>query len=428
MHPVYLTLARRNIESRKMRTALTCTGIAIGIALLVLLMGLSDGLKQIAFQRITGGSPLTQLTVQPKAGEGGLLKLLPLNNNQTSITPAELQSISKIQHIQNIYPEMVYTNISSLRVDYMGESLQTDSMIFGVPYDYIKDDYSGNKQSWDSAQAPYPALFSKKIIDIYNYTIVPTSGLPAFNSKDLSSINVTLLPNESTFFPQLGQSQNPMPAHLVGFSDKIALVGITVPLQAVREMNKAKDPNYTENYLRLHVTVDSAENIETVRAQIKKMGLEAISVIEEVQAISENFLILALGFGAISLIVLLIAGLMIANTFLSAIHERKHDIGLYRALGATRTDIRKIFLAEAALIGAIGGLAGIIIGTFSGIGINQALMSSLGELTTKPTNIILFSPLQILIALLLSIFISIIFAYLPANRAAKLNPLEALLQ
>lgn len=425
---MYLTLALKNIESRKTRTALTGAGIAIGVALLVLLLGLSDGLREIAFQRITGGSPLTQLTVQTKANGGGILRLLPFDSNRASITPAQLEKISKIAHVKKAWPEMIFTNISSLRVDWMGETLQTDSMIFGVPYDYIKDDYSGTIDSWDSAKiaATTPALFSKKIIDIYNFTIAPTSGLPAFSGKDLSGVGVTILPNESTFFPQLGTAAVQIPAKLYGFSDKIPLVGITVPIQIVRQMNLQKDPNYKENYLRLHLQVDSAENIEPVRAEIKKMGLEALSLIEEVQTISENFLLLALGLGAISLVVLFIGGLMIASTFLSAVHERKHEIGIFRALGATRSDIRKIFLAEAALIGALGGISGIIIGILGGVVLNQILLSTVGELTVKPSNIILFSAPQIILAFILSVVISLIFAYIPANRASRLQPLEAL--
>ena len=424
---MYFRLALKNLKGQKARTALTTLGITIGIASLVLMLALSEGLKAAAFRGITGKSPLTQLTVQSKSGKGSLLKLIPLDN-QNKLTPQTLEAVKNIPHVEKAYPEMIFGNISSLQVLWMGQGLQTDTMIFGVPYEFIAEDFSGTKESWDAASAPYPALVSKKIIDIYNLTVAPATGLPGFTEKDLNGIDVVLLPNESTFFQQLGAAKRTVPARIVSFSDKASLVGITLPLSIVRDLNKETNPDYSENYLRLHVQVDKAENTETVKGQIQKMGFDAVSPLQETRTISENFLVLEMGLGSVSLIILLVAGLMIASTFLSAVSERKHEIGIFRAIGATRGDIKKIFLAEASVIGLLGGISGILTGMAGGLLLDKLTLNSLPEISFKPDTLFIYDPLTLLFVLFFSVILSITFAYIPSVRAAKLNPLEALTQ
>lgn len=422
---MYYSLALKNLKSRKARSALTVAGIAIGIASLTLMLALSQGLRQAAFNNIGGSGALTQLTVQPKPEKGSLLKILPLGGKQ-SISPQTAEQIGQLPHVSKIYPEMIFANISSLQVSVAQAGMQTDTMIFGVPYEYIAGDTNLAKTDWDKVNPPYPALVSKKILDIYNFTVAPTSGLPSISEKDLSGVDVTLLPGESTFFPQTGKTTNPVTARIIGFSDKTSLVGVTIPIEAVRQMNLQRDPAYADNYLRLHVQVDKAENVTAVRDSISKLGLDAVSPLEEIKTISDNFLVVEIGLGLISLIILFVAGLMIANTFLSAVSERKHDIGLFRALGATRSDIRKLFLAEASVIGLIGGICGLLTGIVGGLVINNAVLGALPEISFKPDTLFFFNPLSLLLTLILAMVLSTFFALIPAIAASRLDPLESM--
>jgi putative ABC transport system permease protein len=421
---LFFPLALKNLKSRKARTALTAAGIAIGIASLTLTLALGEGLRQAAFRNLGGDGALTQLTVQLKPEKGTLLKLLPLGQKQM-ISPQQLEQVRGLAHVKEVWPEMIFANISSLQVSVTEAGLQTDSMIFGVPYGYVAQDVKGSAQSWDKAGPPYPALISQKILDIYNFTVAPTSGLPTISEKDLGNIDITLLPGQSTFFPQLGQTVSPVSARIIGFSDKTSLVGVTIPLEAVRQMNLQANPSYTDTYLRLHVQVDKAENVATVRDGINRLGLDAVSPLEEIKAISENFLVVEIGLGLIGLIILFVAGLMIASTFLSAVSERSSDIGLFRALGATRSDIRKIFLAEASVIGLLGGVCGILAGIICGL-----VLENMGGVvpiaSLQSGTLFIFNPLTMLLVLAFAVILSTIFALLPAVSASRLDPLEAL--
>jgi putative ABC transport system permease protein len=422
---MYLRLAIKNMRARKTRTALTCSGIVIGIALLTLLTALGAGVQKTAYRNLTEKSPLTKLTVQPKAAAPNLTNLLP-GQAKTGITQTTLNDISKIPHVTKVYPEIMFRHLSSLRINWLGLGLQTDAMIFGVPYDYIADDYSGTKESWDNPSPPYPALISKKIIDIYNFTVAPASGLPAFSEKDLGGIAVAVLPDVSTFFPSLSAPKNPLPTKLIGFSDKTSIVGITLPMKVVRDLNAASNPSAPETYSSLHLEIDKAENLETVRSRVAALGYDAVSPLDEIKGISENITLITYGLTALSLIVLLVAALMIANTFLSAAQERKREIGIFRALGATKQDVKKIFLAEALVIGTLGSGIGIAIAATGGLILNTYAAKTLATLTINPTQLFLFEPLSLLLIFFAGIAVSLVSAYFPAAKAAKLNPLDAL--
>jgi putative ABC transport system permease protein len=422
---LYYKLALKNLASRKTRTFLTALGICVGIASLVLLLALSAGIRKAIFQNITSGNPLTQITVQPKSSNSGFLKLLQ-NDNKNKITPEMLQKINQLPHVQSVYPEMIFSNIASLEVNIWSQVFQTDTMIFGVPYEFIAADFKGTKADWEQAASPYPAIVSRKIIDLYNFTVAPTNNLPNFTEKDITGTNITILPNQSTFFPQLGSAENNIPGRIAGFSDKTSLVGVTIPIEVVRSLNKQRDPSYQENYLRLYLQIDKPENVDVVTAEIKAMDLDTFSPQQEIKIIEDNFRVVTLGLSLVSLIILFVAGLMIANTFLSSVAERKHEIGIFRSLGATRGDIKKVFLAEASLVGLIGGAAGIITGLIGSLLLNKYALDALPAFSAKPESLFVHEPLTVLGTLLFAILLSTLFALIPAAKAARLNPLEAL--
>jgi putative ABC transport system permease protein len=125
--------------------------------------------------------------------------------------------------------------------------------------------------------------------------------------------------------------------------------------------------------------------------------------------------LLTLLLGSIAGISLVVGGIGIMNMMLTTVTERIREIGLRKALGATRSDLTSQFLAEAVALTVLGGLVGIALGW--GI---SALVAAFS--TFKPT----VSLLSVLLAVGVSTAIGIVFGYYPARRAAKLDPIEAL--
>lgn len=426
---MYYKLALNNLISQKSRTILTLIGIAIGAASLLGIIAFSTGIKNAVIDTISMRGPLTQITVEPLSQEGGFLKsLATINSNKDKITPQTVSKIKQIPHVASVYPQLNYDNISSLRVNIWDQSFQTDTMIFGLPYEFIKEDLETNpayQQDWQNPTEPYPALVSRNIINLYNLTVAPSNSLPSFSEQDIIGLEFTLLPGQSTFFPTISEDIPSVKARIVGFSDKVDLIGVTLPLEAIRTFND-QIRRSSENYLKVFVDVDDPKNMETVTAKIESMDLNARSTKLEIRVFENNFRIVTVGLGLISAIILLVSGLMIANTYYSSVNERKKEIGLFRALGASRSDIQRIFLAEASLLGMMGGITGVVFAWLGGFIVDAIALSAFPDVTTKPETLLSYDYWTILGIIIFTIILSVIFAFLPSTVAARMEPLKAL--
>jgi len=132
--------------------------------------------------------------------------------------------------------------------------------------------------------------------------------------------------------------------------------------------------------------------------------------------------ILAL-FGIISLMV---AAIGLINTMTISLLERINEIGIMRAIGASSSDVKKLFLGESVLIGFFGGLAGLGIGFFSSQLFNWGINILARTLGGQALNLFSYPGWFIIFIIFLSTFVGFISGIWPAKRAASLNPLEAL--
>jgi putative ABC transport system permease protein len=119
--------------------------------------------------------------------------------------------------------------------------------------------------------------------------------------------------------------------------------------------------------------------------------------------------------GAVAAISLLVGGIGIMNIMLASVAQRTREVGVRRALGATRKDIAAQFLVESSLLTSIGGVLGAILGVAGAI-----LIQRLAEWPTA------LAPLMLLVALLMAVLVGVGFGFYPAWHAAQLQPMEAL--
>ncbi|WP_295580813.1 ABC transporter permease, partial [uncultured Oscillibacter sp.] len=124
---------------------------------------------------------------------------------------------------------------------------------------------------------------------------------------------------------------------------------------------------------------------------------------------------------------LLVGGIGIMNIMLVSVTERTREIGIRKSLGAKRRDIRSQFIIEAGTTSAIGGLLGILFGCLLATGIGTLFG---GVLAAQMGGNVTFNATPtfeaVAVSFCVSVGIGILFGYLPANRAAKLNPIDAL--
>lgn len=420
---MYLKLAFQNLINSRGRSVLTIISISIAIAALTFLLGLNQGIKNFIFQNFTAQNPLNEIIAKPK--QNTLSVLTQRNPQENLISTETVEKLKTIPHVTAVYPESSLRNIASVQINVLGQGLQSDAMIFGIPYELIQND-GINKKDWEQTNEPYPAVISSKLLDLYNFTVAPNNNLPALNPKNFLGTEINILLNNSTFFNKQS-TVPPLKAKIIGFSNEVNLLGISIPQNIISDLNKKyNSTEIPDSFFQANIYIDQLENLDSVRTEIKKLNLQATSSAEAFQKIENYFKVFTLGLSIISLVILLISGLMIANTFLANIIERYKDIGILKSIGVSTKDIQIIFLTEAGLVGIFSGICGIILAIISSFISDNFLLPLFENLSLKPTSFFDYNIPMIFSILSFSIIFSMIFAFLPATKAAKLEPLQAL--
>ena len=210
---------------------------------------------------------------------------------------------------------------------------------------------------------------------------------------------------------------------------------VYMPLDQVKALNEwamNRRINYNKDgYSQVIVKAANVDDVLDISEQITNMGFQAFTPQSFVQGINNFYKILQIVFGGVGAIALLVAAIGIANTMTMSILERTREIGLMKAVGATNRDVLAIFLGEAAGIGFLGGLGGVIIGWLAGQGLNVIAIVYLANQASQqggmPPSVAVYTPYWLpLFALIFSTFIGMLSGLYPALRAANMIPVLAL--
>lgn len=420
---MYLKLAQQYLKNKPSRTFLTALAICISICSLTLFSALHTGLKHFFFNDTR--NPLTRITVQPSGQIGGYFN--PVNAfKSTQLSPDQIQKLREIPHVKNVSPQGSLKGISSLQINLYGQWLQTDALIFSLPYEIIKDSQI-DSNTWQAQDGqPTPVIVSTLLIDLYNYSFASVNNLPRLNEQNFVGTELRILLNQSTLFNSSSAQPIVLSAKIVGFSNQAKLIGITIPPSSLEKISR-DNLNQTEiSYLNALVDIDSVANLAEVKSSISKLDLQANTAEQNLTSLNNYFQIFNLAFTIINIVIFFITGLMIANTFLANTNERIKDIGILRTLGFSQVNLRKTFLWEAVILGFFGSLTGFIIALIIGMISNTVLQNQLADLNNKPDQFFLFDPALFLFVMVFAILFCLIFSFLPADRASKLDPVQAL--
>jgi putative ABC transport system permease protein len=183
----------------------------------------------------------------------------------------------------------------------------------------------------------------------------------------------------------------------------------------------------TEGYEVAVVRVADPAQLTQVRTKITELGFGSFSIVDEIDQIRTVFLIIDSVLGLLGGISLLVASFGIANTMIMSILERTREIGIMKAIGAEDREIKLIFFVEAAVIGVVGGIVGVLVAW----GIDALANRLAYRFILKPQGASFIDffdlpPYLWLGAILFALIVSVLAALYPASRAARIDPVRAL--
>ncbi|MBU5616509.1 MacB family efflux pump subunit [Psychrobacter sp. TAE2020] len=385
------------MRAHKMRTVLTMLGIIIGIASVVSVVGLGKGSQQQILSNISSLGTNT-ITVTDGYPYGDPRR----QYNNDSLTPEDAKAVGDQPYVVSVSPQLD-TNTS---VRY--RSIQESASVSGVGEDYL----AVTGETLASGQGFDEQSINRRTQDI----IIDDNAKNTFFADTPDPIGEVML---------IGN----VPGRVIGVLEAKDAGGFgmssdapTIYMPYTTMMSRIKGTAYIDRFVALIDTEISSAAAETAITKLieGRHGADDFRVRNSDsirQTIEATTTTMTLLISSIAIISLIVGGIGVMNIMLVSVTERTNEIGVRMAVGARQSDIMQQFLIEAILVCILGGSLGVFLAFMIGEGIN-----SLGSDSFK----VIYSPTSIIAAFVCSTLIGVIFGFLPARNAARLDPVEAL--
>ena len=432
-----LALIFDNLGRRKARVALTAIGVVIGTAAVVILVSLAFGLQKNATEQLYGIGDLSQIQVMPNYGDGGGAPLTASKTGggsgttQTLITNDSLEQLAAIEGVLVVVPRD-FLNGSAVLTFKRLESWAGMTGIGGVA---DLSELGLKAQSGSLALERGKAVIGSMVpMNFYDPRLRPGQDPPPPPDLVGQKLKLTLIKwdqNGTEIRKSLPLVVSGILAETKSEPDRsiyISIEDVTAYNEWMigRRINRNRD-----GYPMVIVKVKNVDEVLTITETITGLGYQAYTPQSFVQGINNFFTVLQVIFGGVGAIALLVAAIGIANTMTMAILERTREIGLMKAIGATNRDVLSVFLGEAAGIGFLGGLGGVLLGWSAAEILNVIAMGYLAQQAAQqgglPPTSAVYTPLWLpIFALVFATLIGLISGLYPALRAATMVPVTAL--
>lgn len=381
-----IKMATSSLWANKVRAFLTMLGIIIGISSVIILVGIGQGTKQ-------------QVASQIEALGTNLITVNITGNRNKAISEQEIDELKKMDGIKDISPVLSENNV---------------------------DVKAGNNSTATNIQSTTPSYSTtKKVgvqmgrfineIDLENRFKVAVVGVEVaqelFGSTNVLGKDITI---NGVNFSVVGVLES-KGSSASGSEDNMVILPLTTGQRVFKNKDirmfyvEAEDKDKVDKAMGfLQLFLNKKYNNDTKSYRI----FDQTSLLETANATNDSMTLMLSGVAAISLIV---GGIGIMNIMLVSVIERTKEIGIRKAIGAKRKDILVQFLIESSLISTLGGVIGVTLGFLGGY-IAEKFFSIPIEISSS----------VVISAFVFSAVVGIIFGIYPANRASKLNPIEAL--
>ena len=444
-------LALRNLRESVLRNSLTTVGISVGVASLVAMLSLGIGLQQLANRRLQKSGLFDTIRVTSRRDLRGLSREDGENRPDAAESPSLDESarfkIAQLPNVEEAYPEIRF--VTELRF----QDKPHLTVVSALPSSArTTDAFEGLEGRFFSSDTAREAILEKS----FAQRLLGSSPSQAANPTALLGRQLTMRYGERTAIPAPASAagsadQADMAYSVTARYENLTIVGICdldpdsmrgqararvfLPEQLaeglhVLDPSNLRDttnlPGTSPTYPALEVRVASPRSIPVVESAIKQMGFDTFSLLDASKNLRQFFAVLDVFLGIFGSLALTVASIGITNTLVMAILERRREIGIMKAIGATDRDLRGLFFAEAGAMGGFGGALGVALGWALGHAINGGTNLYLKRQHFPPAQIWFVPWWLVASAFVFAILVSLISGLYPARRAARLDPVEAL--
>ncbi len=393
-----VSLALTNLSRRKVRTYLTMLGIVIGIAAVVSLMAIGQGLNDAVREQFEMMGSDTILIY----GSGGMVGGLLTGNFDDD----DLRAVSSVHGVDVVVPYIQRVT----RVEYRDESFYT--FVYSMPSEGRGVMESMFHLEILRGRSIRPGDRHAVVVGYRYYTgDVFSKPVKVGDKLVINGVEFTVV----GVYDEIGNRMDDSTLY--------------IPFDTIKDLFSTGD-EYQGIVVKVKPNYDPGEVAEKIRGALREeRNLEkgeenflvqtAEELMESASIVLGAINAILIGLAAISL---LVGGVGIMNSMYMSVLERTREIGTLKAIGARNTDVMFLFLFESGLLGLLGGVMGVILGGLLSFGVATIASQALGTILLRAS----ITPLLVAGALGFSFLVGMISGVMPAMRAARLNPVEAL--
>ena len=415
----------RNLRRQKLRTVLTVFAIVIGAVSVTVMLTLVTSAKSFVSDQFEGTGETRRIAV---TSDPGIDKYWDAVNSWsdgsgTRLDAALARKISAIPGVDGVSGVWTPWNVSAMSLD--GARVDFDNIrLYGVEpgpafsYPVVAGETLGTGA--DPGDIVVSTSVANKLGYAKRYDEIVGKRVAFEGRKDAGDM---VTPDGATIVGVVeGDSAAYIPldwAAQIATRREYQNVNGTDTVRSVSEMDR-------NGYNTIWVNVPDKEEIDRIVTEIRALGVGAVSGQEAVNEQEKIFNIIGAVLGGIGAIALFVAAIGVINTMVMATLERTREIGIMRALGATKGTVKRLFTVEAAIIGFFGGVGGVALAFLMAKLANSPLNSMLDDQGFTARNVVKVPPALALVVVAVTTVIGVLAGRLPARRAANLDPVEAL--
>jgi len=428
-----IKMAFSDLNKRKLRTALTSFGIAIGATLVIVMAGLGQGIQTISNDQIKNMDAFRAVVVKPQdnTAKKGSTKDKKIDESMLNKFKG-INGVSDLSaSIDTTATEVKIDDKVGKKVDITGNNPKF-SIVMASEINSLKGDKDKVKKYG------YKAIIAGNSLKQGDDTsvLVGQGYLNGIGLKDYKSVIGKDIEIKVSFPVMQGmQAKEPLviKAKVAGVVNRGYKAGKNVVVTSDETAAKiqeyymgTKDYLGAKGYDSVYVEAKTMKDVAKVNKQIKKLGYVTEAYEGYADQMNSMLVIVKVLLTAAGIIVLLVASIGVINTMSMAVHEKTKSIGIMKAQGASKKNIRSMFVVQSGSLGFVGSAVGAIIALIGGAIGNQVIVANKIGGIEKGMTLIDIRISTVIFTIVFTVAVAMIAGLVPAGKAAKLNPVDSL--